>query len=75
MKAEDITARILEAYPGALIDPQGEDCSFSVTIVSEAFAGQSPIQRQKPILALFKQEITSGELHALSVIARTPQES
>lgn len=75
MNAEEIVQRIRSAYPDASVDPQGADCSFSVTVISQAFAGQTPIQRQRPILALFKEEIASGALHALSVIAKTPEES
>ena len=75
MNAEEIMQRIRAAYPDASVDPQGADCSFSVTVVSRVFAGQTPIQRQRPILALFKEEIASGALHALSVIAKTPEES
>lgn len=75
MESAEIKQRILEQYPDAQIETDGADCNFSVTIVSEAFAGLSPIQRQRPVLALFKDDITSGALHALSVKARTPAEN
>jgi BolA protein len=74
MKPQDIEHRIRAAYPDAVVELNGADCSFSATVVSRAFAGLSPIQRQRPLLALFKAEITSGELHALSVTAKTPDE-
>jgi acid stress-induced BolA-like protein IbaG/YrbA len=32
------------------------------------------LQRQRSILTLFNTEIASGELHALTVKAKTPQE-
>jgi acid stress-induced BolA-like protein IbaG/YrbA len=32
------------------------------------------LQRQQPILGLFRDELASGTLHALSVRARTPAE-
>jgi BolA protein len=75
MESAEIKQRILSAYPDARIETDGADCNFNVTIVSEAFAGQSPIQRQRPVLALFKEDIASGALHALSVKARTPEEA
>ncbi|MDJ0738532.1 MAG: BolA family protein [Gammaproteobacteria bacterium] len=74
MKAEEIVDRICAAYPDAKVTPDGADCNFSVTVVSEAFDGLSPIQRQRPILALFKDDISSGALHALSIVAKTPGE-
>lgn len=75
MKPEEIVERIQAAYPDARIEPDGADCSFSVTVISRAFAGLSPIQRQRPLLALFRDDIASGRLHALSVIAKTPEEA
>jgi acid stress-induced BolA-like protein IbaG/YrbA len=74
MNGEQIVQRILGAYPDARVEPDGADCSFTVTIVSAAFDGQTPIQRQRPVLALFKDDIASGALHALTVIAKTPTE-
>ena len=75
MTADEIVSRIRSAYPDAQVEPEGADCNFAVRIVSSAFEGQSLIQRQKPILALFRDEIASGALHALSVTARTPEET
>jgi len=74
MKEEEIVARVRTLFPEAVVDVAGEDCNFELTIIDAAFAGQGILQRQKPILALFKDDIRSGALHALSVKARTPQE-
>lgn len=70
----EIIARINDLYPGAGIDVAGEDCSFEVYVISEQFKDIGTLQRQKSILALFKDEITSGKLHALSVKAKTEAE-
>ena len=75
MSPDQIVRRIHSAFPEAVVEPEGADCSFSVTVISRIFKGQTPIQRQRPILALFKEEIASGELHALSIIAKTPDEA
>ncbi len=75
MDAREIIDRIRKAYPDAEVQTDGADCSFSVTIISQAFEGQNPIQRQRPVMALFRDEINSGALHALSVTARTPEEA
>jgi BolA protein len=74
VKEEDIIARVRTLHPEAVIEVAGADCNVELTVVDEAFAGQRILQRQKPILALFKEEISSGALHALSVKARTPDE-
>lgn len=74
MNEQDIIQRITEQYPDAVIDVSGEDCSFELYIISEAFAGQRSLQRQQAILGLFKQELASGKLHALGLTIKTPEE-
>lgn len=74
MNPEEIIQRIRSAYPDAVVEPEGADCNFSVKIVSAAFEGKNPLQRQRPVMALFKDEISSGALHALSITAKTPSE-
>ena len=43
-------------------------------IVSDAMEGMGLLQRQQSILGLFKEELASGKLHALSVKAKTQKE-
>lgn len=74
MYQDDIAQRVRSEYPDAVIDIAGADCSFELHIVSEGFAGQGPLQRQKGVLALFKDELQSGALHALTIKAKTPEE-
>jgi BolA protein len=74
MNKSEIISRITKLYPDAVVDVAGTDCSFEVYVISDSFKDVSTLQRQKYILALFKNEITSGKLHALSVKAKTPQE-
>ncbi|MES9956307.1 MAG: BolA family protein [Sedimenticola sp.] len=74
MKEQEIIERVRELYPDAIIDVAGEDCSFELYIVSNAFKELNTLQRQKPVLALFKEEIRTGALHALTIKAKTPDE-
>jgi BolA protein len=71
---EDVAARICAVLPDAQIELTGVDCSFGLTVVSELLAGQSAVARQRLLLALFATELASGQLHALSICARTPAE-
>lgn len=74
MTEDEIVARVTALYPNAIIDVAGEDCSFELYVISEAFAGKNTLQRQQPILELFQDELGCGKLHALSIKARTPEE-
>lgn len=74
MTETQIIERIKGLYPDANIEVAGEDCSFEVYVISDAFADMNTLQRQQPILGLFNEELASGVLHALSVKAKTAQE-
>lgn len=74
MKENEIIQRIQTLYPGAVIDIAGEDCNFELFVITDAFKGMSLLQRQKSLLALFKNDITAGDIHAMSITAKTPDE-
>ncbi len=74
MNKDEVAKKIAELCPDAAIDIRGANCHFEVHITSEFFRGKNSLQRQQPILELFKEELSSGELHALSVKARPPEE-
>ena len=74
MDSDTIITRIRTLYPDADISIDGADCSFELQIVTPAFAGVSLVKRQQAILGLFRDELAGGQLHALSVKARTPEE-
>ena len=74
MNEDEIIARIQGLYPDASVEVAGENCSFEVYVVSPALAGQKTLERQRGILGLFSEEITSGKLPALTIKAKTPQE-
>lgn len=74
MLEQEILQRIAGLYPDAAIEANGEGCNFEVFVVTAAFSGMSPIKRQQSILTLFSHELQSGELHALAVKAKTPEE-
>ena len=74
MTEDEITSRIKTLYPEAVMEVAGADCNFELYIISENFNGMNTMQRQKPILALFKDELATGKLHALSIKAKTRKE-
>ena len=75
MKPQVVSERITRGVEGATVQLSGEDCSFVVTVVSSSFAGKRPLERQRAVLGLFDDELRTGALHALTVIAKTPDEA
>nr|CAD1843615.1 unnamed protein product [Ananas comosus var. bracteatus] len=47
---------------------------FNIKVVSAKFDGQSLLKRHRMVYDLLGDELKSG-LHAISIVARTPQES
>lgn len=74
MNEQELINRIKNLYPDAQISVSGESCSFEVNVTTPAFEEMKSLQRQRSILTLFNEEIASGELHALTVRAKTPGE-
>lgn len=74
MNEEDIISRIKGKYSDAIVDAEGEGCSFEVVVISDGFKDLNALKRQQTILGLFEEELKTGKLHALSIRAKTPAE-
>lgn len=56
------------------VEVTGHAGKYVAQVVSDTFAHLSLIQRHKLVYACVDHEITSGALHALTIIAKTPAE-
>jgi acid stress-induced BolA-like protein IbaG/YrbA len=74
MTLEEVQAKLETGLEGSKVSMEGDGCNCSAVIVSPIFEGMSLLQRQRLVLGLVKEEIKSGELHALSVKTFTPAE-
>jgi acid stress-induced BolA-like protein IbaG/YrbA len=74
METEAVAALIRAGVPGAQVQVTGDGSHFEAMVVSDAFAGKSPIQRQRLVMDSVRREIESGELHALSIRTFTPEQ-
>tara|TARA_B100000513_G_scaffold120671_1_gene53183 strand:- start:138 stop:359 length:222 start_codon:yes stop_codon:yes gene_type:complete len=70
----DVTQFLKSKFPEADISFEGENCNSKVLIVSEKFEGLNSLQRHKLVLNALKDYFQSGELHALSLSAKSPSE-
>ena len=60
-------------HQGGMDAVAGGESHFNLTVVSEAFAGQSRVMRQRAVNRLLAEEL-AGPVHALSIRALTPDE-
>ena len=74
METEAVAKLIRDGMPGANVTVEGDGSHFEAVVVSEDFAGKSPIQKQRLVMATVRPQIESGELHALSIKTYTPQQ-
>ncbi len=71
---EDVTKLIEASFPDAKISVDGDGYKYETTVVSDAFAGLNTLKRHQAVYAAVNSAITSGELHALTITAKTPDE-
>ena len=53
--------------------PKGSETHFKVLIVSEKFAGKPLIKRHREVNTVLSEELKGG-VHALSIVAKTPDQ-
>ena len=71
----DLAQFLRSKFPEAEISFDGEDCNSKVLIVSNEFEGLNTLQRHKLVLNALKEQFQTGELHALSLITKSPSET
>lgn len=77
MRAEDIENKIRGALPDARVelrDLTGTADHWEATIVSQAFAGKSLLERHRMVFAALAEEM-KGPIHALSLKTFTPDQA
>ena len=74
MTPQQIQDLIASHIPGATVDVSGDEGKFVANVTSVAFDGLSLLKRHKLVYACVNDEIVSGALHALTIVAKTPAE-
>lgn len=77
MTSDAIKARIQTLAPNTqveLVDLTGTNDHWQALIVSPAFEGRSLIQQHRMVFDLFKTEVESNDVHALSLKTFTPEQ-
>ncbi len=73
MHAQEIEHLIEEQLPGARATVRGDDgVHFDAVVVSDLFAGKSPVQQHRLVYAALGGRMEREEIHALSLKTYTP---
>ncbi|HAO97610.1 MAG TPA: BolA family transcriptional regulator, partial [Gammaproteobacteria bacterium] len=67
MTLNEIQAKLEAGVEGSTVTMEGDGCNCSTLVVSPIFEGMSLLARQRMVLASVRENIDSGELHALSI--------
>ncbi|MFB3101592.1 MAG: BolA family protein [Gammaproteobacteria bacterium] len=74
MNPELIRQLIEQGMPSATVEVSGGEGKFIAQVISDQFTGLPLIKRHKLVYACVHDEIASGELHALTIVAKTSAE-
>ena len=74
MTLNEIKTKLEAGIEKAKVSVEGDGCNCSAVIISPIFTDMPLLQRQRKVLSVVNKEIKSGELHALSIKAYTPNE-
>lgn len=74
MTPQQIQQLIATQMPEAQVEVSGGEGKFVANVTSDVFEGLMPIKRHKLVYACVNDQIASGELHALTIIAKTSAE-
>jgi acid stress-induced BolA-like protein IbaG/YrbA len=74
METSAVEQLIRSGMPDAQVQVSGDGSHFDAVVVSAAFAGLTPIKKQRLVMDTVRAEIASGELHALSIKTLTPEQ-
>lgn len=72
---DDVSKLIQAGIPDATVTVDGDGYKYETTVISETFEGLSTLKRHQAVYAAVNSAITSGELHALTITAKTPAET
>ncbi len=72
---EAVSALIQAGFTDAQVNVSGDGYKYHARVVSSDFKGMTKIKRHQKVYATLSESIASGELHALTIEALTPEEA
>lgn len=70
-----VAALIKNHLPDAAVMISGDGYKYEADIVSSAFVGLSTLKRHQLVYAALNEAIQSGQLHAMTLRTKTPEEA
>ncbi len=74
MQADEVKALLQREIADSQVIVEGEGCDFRLTVISDQFENKRPVQRQQLVYSHLNPFITSGAIHAVTIVALTKAE-
>lgn len=75
MQPDEIKQLIEAGIPGSEVFVKVDDSGhYWLNVVSEAFAGKTPLNKERMVHAVMGDAVTSGAIHAVHIKPYTPDE-
>ncbi len=75
MDPKEIERLIEQGMTSQSVEVSGAEGKYTATVVSDEFDGLNTLKRHRLVYAWVNAQIASGELHALTIVAKTPAEA
>lgn len=75
MDPKKIEQLIEHGMTATSVSVSGAEGKYTATVISDEFEGLSTLKRHKLVYGCVNEQIASGELHALTIVARTTSEA
>ncbi len=72
---EAVTDLIKTAMPDAVVEVTGDGYKYEAKVISASFEGLNTLKKHQMVYAAVDSAITSGDLHALTIVALTPEDA
>ena len=70
---EAVAELILKAMPDAQVEVTGDGYKYQANVISPSFEGLNTLKKHQMVYAAVDSAISSGDLHALTINASTPE--
>lgn len=74
MSLDELKTLLKDGFEDCIIEVEGEDGHYKVTIVGTVFEGVSKVKRQQMVYGHLNDKIKTGEIHAVTMTTLTPAE-
>ena len=74
METETVAHLIMAGLQDCQVEVTGDGSHFEAIVIGNVFRGKSLLEKQRMVYATVKEQIASGELHALSIKTYTQEE-